>query len=359
MPMRPTSTTRPAALLDALASALAAHGLDPGEGLQPLPDTGLAHDHVRLVGTGWLARIPKQSQMGLAAGDNLAYQAACFQRASVTGHAPRLGAVLPPSASLPRGALLVEEIAGRPARLPDDLGAVVQALAALHRLPLPAPDQRPPLLDAADPLRDLLAEIEAQAAHADQAQLPGAVRDALEQGLQRLREAVAAHQRPSRQLIAFDAHPGNFVVRPDGQAVLVDLEKCRYSHAGLDLAHATLYTSTTWDLATRAVLTPDQVAGAYGRWADAAGAELARAAHPWHGLLRQAMALWSLTWCAKWRALSHRATSGRADGEDWSASHSSAALVGHVRERVDHYLSAPVVAAMARELQALQHRGAV
>ena len=78
--------------------------------------------------------------------------------------------------------------------------------------------------------------------------------------------------------MAFDGHPGNFVVRADGGAVLVDLEKCRYSYPGLDLAHATLYTSTTWDVATHAVLTHDQVAEAYRQWADAVGPELAQAA---------------------------------------------------------------------------------
>jgi rSAM/selenodomain-associated transferase 2 len=68
-------------------------------------------------------------------------------------------------------------------------------------------------------------------------------------------------------LVAFDAHPGNFIVREDGRAMLVDLEKCRYSHPGLDLAHATLYTSTTWDVDGRCALTPAQVAGCYRAWA--------------------------------------------------------------------------------------------
>ena len=37
--------------------------------------------------------------------------------------------------------------------------------------------------------------------------------------------------------------------------MLVDIEKARYSHPPLDLAHATLYTSTTWDVDSRAELT--------------------------------------------------------------------------------------------------------
>ena len=54
--------------------------------LEPLPDTGLAHSHVRLVGHGVLARVPKQSQMALSPVGNLAYQAACFERAAAGGH---------------------------------------------------------------------------------------------------------------------------------------------------------------------------------------------------------------------------------------------------------------------------------
>ena len=41
--------------------------------------------------------------------------------------------------------------------------------------------------------------------------------------------------------------------------------------------------------------------------------------------------------------MSRQAGASGADGEDWSAERSEAALVAHVRERVDHYLSATVV----------------
>ena len=147
--------------------------------LQALPDKGLAHDHVRLVGSGWLARVPKQSQMGLDAAHNLAYQRACFERAAPSGHTPALHGVLPPSDHLPRGALLVQAIDGRPARLPHDLGAIVAALAAIHALPLPAASQRAPLLAATDPLRDLHQEISAQAQHLSAARVSPAVATAV------------------------------------------------------------------------------------------------------------------------------------------------------------------------------------
>ncbi|MDO8888429.1 MAG: hypothetical protein Q7V16_07595 [Hydrogenophaga sp.] len=311
--------------------------------LVPLPDKGLAHDHVRLEGTGWLARIPKQSQLGLSGQDNLDYQRACFERAAASGHTPALQGVLPPSEPLPRGALLVQSIVGRPARLPVDLPALAAALASIHALPLPEAASRAPLLNAADPLRALVHEIDAQAAHLGAAGLSVPVLTAIEGERQRLLACVLGTDRPARCLIAFDAHPGNFIVQPDGRAVLVDLEKCRYAYPGLDMAHATLYTSTTWDLDTRAVLSVDEVLGFYATWAGAVG-PMAAIARPWHGVLRRAMWLWSITWCAKWRALSVEAARTGADGEDWSSQRSEAALVDHVRNRVDHYLSTEVVA---------------
>lgn len=71
-----TVTARLAAALRDSASPWA------GAALVRLPDKGLAHDHVRITGSGLLARIPKQSQMRLTPADNLAYQAACFERAA-------------------------------------------------------------------------------------------------------------------------------------------------------------------------------------------------------------------------------------------------------------------------------------
>lgn len=322
--------------------------LGAGPAYEPLPDTGLAHDHVRL-GDGWLARVPKQSQMRLAAADNLAYQAACFARASASGHAPRLRSVLQPSASLPRGALIVEEIVGRPARLPDDLPAIATALARIHALPLPLPAGRPPLLDAADPLADLAAEIDAQAAYLDAAGLPPDALAAIRAERSALTTAAA---QPPRRLISFDAHPGNFVVRRDKTAVLVDLEKARYSLPPLDLAHATLYTSTTWDVATYAELDVAQVAAFHEAWVAALGPD-AEAYRAWLLPLRRAMWLWSVTWCAKWRVLSSEAARAGADGEDWSAARSDAALVDHVRGRVDDYLSAATVQRVRDELREL------
>ena len=324
-----------------------------GAALVVLPDSGLAHTHIRIVGHDALARIPKQSQMDLAPEANLAYQKACFERAEPSAHTPALLGVLPPSAALPRGALIVEEIVGRAAVLPRDLPAIVRALARLHQVPVPSKDARAPLLSAADPMIDLLAEIDAQADWLAAAQIDPQAHQAIDAEIERYRALCAQSPRPPLSLISFDAHPGNFMVRADGHAVLVDLEKCRYSHASLDLAHATLYTSTTWNAAGGAALGVDEIASAYADWSHAVGPSAA-AWRDWHLPLRRAMWLWSITWCAKWRVASTATSAVNSKGEDWSAQLSDAALITHVRGRVDHYLSTQVVERVLAEMASLE-----
>lgn len=309
---------------------------------EPLADTGLAHRHLRLPGTGVLARVPKQSQMGWSPLDNLAYQAACFERMAASGHTPRLHGVLPPSVHLPRGALLVDEIVGRPARLPEDLPAIASALAAIHVLDLPDPSERAPLQDETDALAALLREIDTQAGFLDHHALAAPGRTSIRAMLSDVRARAADWQAPPRRLIAFDAHPGNYIVRPDGSAVLVDLEKARYALPALDLAHATLYTSTTWDMTHRVALDVQTIADTYRHWQAALGPDIAGSPASWL-LLRQAMWLWSVTWCAKWQASAAHQPDVQKRGEDWSSALSDSALVNHVRERVSHYLAPSTV----------------
>lgn len=335
-------------MTDALRAALRQHRPALADAaLEALPDLGLAHAHLRLVGTGLLLRLPKQSQVGLPPAEHLVFEAACFERAAPGGHAPRLHGVLPVSAGLPRGALLVEEIVGRPARLPQDLPALARALAALHALPLPAPAQRAPLPDPPDTLLALRGLIAAQAGCLDEAAIEPEARALIDRELARFDALCRADARPPRQLIAFDAHPGNFVVDAAGRAVLVDLEKARYGAAALDLAHATLHTSTTWDRASHAELGLDEVLGFHAAWEAAVGAPAAAAQRPWFVPLRRAMWLWSVSWCASWRV----ARQAAGDGSDGT---SDPALLRHVQGRVDSYLSAPVVRQVCDEFAALE-----
>src|SRR6185437_15101993 len=96
---------------------------------------GLAHRHWRLRGQGILLRVPLAGGSGAAA--ILERQAEAFRRMSGSGHTPRLHGVLRPSAHLPGGALLVEEIRGTAPVVPRDIAALATALAAIHDLKLP------------------------------------------------------------------------------------------------------------------------------------------------------------------------------------------------------------------------------
>jgi hypothetical protein len=351
-------------LLEALRETLIQQWLNGSEWadlrMEPLKAKGLAHDHVRLLGTGWLARIPKQSQMQLAASDNLIYQRACFDRASPAGHAPRCIHVLEPSASLPRGALIVEEIIGRSAQLPQDLPLMARSMAAMHRIALPQDEDCAPLLHAADPLQAMWDEISLQANYLLQAALDSQAAARIHAELERFRNICKGKARPLKRLIAFDGHPGNFVISHEApgreKAYLVDLEKCRYSYPSFDLAHATLYTSTTWDTDSQTILQPEDVLATYLAWSAQVDEALASDARRWHLPLRRAMWLWSVAWCAKWRVASRAEAAKAQDGEDWSAQNLDPALASHVRERVDHYLSNEGVAWVCAEFDALEHR---
>ncbi len=310
----------------------------------PLADTGLAHAHFRLGDGGLLARLPKQSQMKLSAVDNLHYQQACFARAAPAGYSPALHGVLPPSLHLPRGGLIVDYVEGRPPCLPRDMPALAAALAAIHALPVPSRTARPPLLDPADPARAILAEVEEQAVHLSRAGLAPAALEQINATFAMVRDALRRHRGGPSCLVTFDAHPGNFLLHAgDGRAMLVDLEKARYGAPPLDLAHASLHTSTSWDVHVRGDLDDGGVVDFYRRWRERVPPVLAAAWWPLLLPLRALMWLWSVTWCAKWRVLSGRSRLSGGDGEDWSRDNSEAALVDHVRERVDHYLRPAVM----------------
>lgn len=338
-----------------LSRALQAHqSVYAGCELEMLIDKGLAHHHVRLVGAGVIARIPKQSQLNLSAPDNLRYQAAGFERASRGDHVPRLVDILFPDTSLARGALLVQEIIGIAPSLPAHLGAICQAMASFHALEIPAAAQRAPLRDSSDPLTDMFVEIQRQSTYLEQANLSAISLEEIRLALHSLETLCKKPDRPQKRLISFDTHPGNFLITPDRRAILVDLEKARYSYPSFDLAHATLYTSTTWDTDTCAALTSEQIAHAYISWETAISDDIARDARAWHGSLRQAMWLWSITWCAKWRVLSLHEPDDNACAEDWSYQLSPQPLINHVRDRVDHYLSTDIVHRISTECQDLE-----
>lgn len=330
--------------IEGVRAALAARLSRPVAELTPLADTGLAHDHIVIGDTGTLARIPKQSQLDLGADDNLAYQAACFARASESGHAPRLHEALVPDNALPMGALIVDRIDGRPLSLPADLTAMADCLAAIHALPLPGDTDRAPLKNPRDTLADTFTEILLQSAFIARADLHPDSEAQIRVELQAAGQTLSRAERPVTTLIAFDAHPGNYLLDTSGRAILVDLEKARYGAPGFDVAHASLYTSTTWDVASRTVLSRAEIAAFHDAWLNAVPEPLAAASADWLLPLRQMMWLWSVTWCAKWKVQSREAAGVSASTENWSAELSEDSLVAHVADRVADYLDPDTIA---------------
>jgi hypothetical protein len=319
--------------------------------------------------------VPKQSQFALSAGDNLAYQAACFARVAKSGHGPKMHEVLRPQARLTMGALLVEKIDGRPPRLPEDLPYLAEAMARVHALPVPPPASRAPLADHRDPVGGALEEVEAQAKFLDQAGLDPAARAEIDDELAWARAfgRESAGRAQPVTLVLTDTHPGNFLIEEAaeggvagagvagagvagngaGRAVIVDLEKALYGSPATDLAHATLYSSTTWDPDTWAALSLDEVAAFYRRYLEMVGAELAEDLAPWLVPLRRVTLLRAITWCAKWRVLHARARRQDQDptesAEDWSAENTDPATIAHVAERVADYLAPETLKTMRGE----------
>ena len=338
------------AIREALAAALAAQPGGPAitaDAVRPLPQKGIAHRHYRLAGTaGWLARVPKVSQFSLAAGDNLTYQAACFDRAAASGHTPRLHHLLAPTAGLPMGALVIDFIAGAPLRLAHDMAAVARCLAQVHGLPMPAPAARPPLADHTDPVAGTLAFIEDQARHIDAAVPVPEVRRALAEELawaRRFAGRVAGRAQP-RALVLSDTHPGNFLRAGDGKAWFVDLEKALYGAPAVDLAHASLLTSTTWDIAAHGVLDRDAVMAFYGAYLAAVPAERAAALRPWLNDMRRLTWLRTTTWSCKWAATRPAAANGNADETAGTADAADRTLRAHIAERLRNFTAPETVA---------------
>jgi hypothetical protein len=336
--------------LDVLAAALAEMGRYGAAELEPLRVKGIAHDHLRLIGTGLIVRVPRQSQFALPPDDNLRYQAACFERAHPSGHTPRLDAVIQPRAGLPMGALVVEEIQGRPMRLPDDLPRSAAALAAIHRLPVPEPPERAPLADHADAVAGTLGFIERQWAFRDALPLAPEARRQIEEEIGWARAfAGEDHGLQPVTLVATDSHPGNFLIEEGGRAVFVDLEKMLYGSPAVDLAHHSLYTSTTWDVDAAAVLSAKDKARFHEAYLRALPAALAEAVRPWILPMRRLTWLRTVTWAIKWRALTQPPGPGERRQEDWSVTPMPAAYRTHVAARIGDFLAPETVARVRSE----------
>lgn len=305
--------------------------------LEPLRTRGLNHAHVRIRGAGALLRVPRLSAYGFDPARNIAYQAACFARAGPCGAVPSLFGAIEPSKGAPWGALVVREIAGDAPVLPDDLPRIARSLAAMHELAVP--DDPAPLLRHRDPVRATVDVIEAQAAYLDRAGIhPDAARQ-LSEELAWARACGAGLPDHPVTLAGTDTHPGNFVVDGDGAAIFVDLEKMVYGSPAIDLAHASVYTSTMWDCGV--ALAREQASAFYAAYFSTVPAALGDRIRPWCAAMRRLTWLRTTTWCAKWRVEA-----------GWSPAGRDPDYVKTVRERIADYFDPATIERIRAEFLA-------
>jgi aminoglycoside phosphotransferase (APT) family kinase protein len=329
------------ALIDALSRLAATRNLRADD-VEPMTAKGVNHDHYRLGRTGLVLRVPRATPWAGDAAAQIEGEAAAFARAEPAGVTPRLTAVLPRTPALPRGALVVEEIVGRLPALPRDLPAIARALARLHAMPLPPPAARAPLPDHGvdGPVAATLAVIARQLEFLRQVDLARETRAALEDEYAEAKR-LAARATPAEQplsLVGTDTHPGNFIIRPDGRAILVDLERVCYGSPAIDLAHATLYTSTTWDLEVQAVLSRDDVSAFYRDYLATVAPARATELHRWLLPARRLTWLRTMVWAVRLRALTDHGQLALAP-----------ALARHIENRLADFFNPATVARVREE----------
>lgn len=289
------------------ALAVAVAGLPGLPGIAPtdlvlLRRKGISHDHYAIAGHDLIARVPRLSQWDLDRATIIAYQKAAFTRAAPSGHTPKLHAVIPAAPALPNGALIVDRIAGGAPALPRHMPAIAEALAAIHALPLPPARDGPPL-DQTDPIDAILARIEDQARHLTDAAISPDARSQIEEEIAWARRFARERQLLGLDptLVGTDTHPGNFLIDRHGHAWFVDLEKAAYGNPAIDLAHASLPTSTGWDPDCDGTLSADDVCAFYACYGELVGPKDWDALRPWLIPARRLTWLRTATWFARWR----------------------------------------------------------
>jgi aminoglycoside phosphotransferase (APT) family kinase protein len=315
--------------------------------LRALDSDSVSHSHYRIGSTGFLLRAPRFSHWDQDPETQITYEAEAFKRAYPSGYTPQLYHVLPSSEHIRGGALIVEEIHGTHVSLDGDcamasMHAIAVALASLHQLQVPATNLRAPLHNHLDPRQETLAVIESHISFLPDAGLSVTTSDALTDELEWARTFATKkiNQPMPMCLVGTDTHPGNFLIDSAGKAWFVDLEKLVYGHPAIDLAHATLPTSTGWDRRSSAHLTARHVGDFYQSYLELIEVSRAAQVKPWLTPMRRLTWLRTMSWFIRWRV-------------DWSRQQSTMPadiiLKNHIDTHIDWCFESKNVAEMRAE----------
>jgi hypothetical protein len=315
---------------------------------QSLPATGTAHGHVRLA-SGLLARVAYAHEGDPSAAARLHAQAAAFRLLEPAGRTPNLHGIVEPAPGVPGGALIVDYVEGHAPELPGDLAAMAETLARIHALPMPSPES--PIPRQANPFLETLQGMELNTRHF----LGAAVTDPearaeIADELWAMREMAATLDLGDQPLCVAlaDTHPGNFIVDRAGLAWFVDLEKVHVGSAAIDLAHATLRTSTLWDPRVGKELAAADVDAFYEAYLARRGPEVADALRPWLVPMRRLTWLRTTLFMARWRVQTRQPRDPQ-DPSQWSDAGLDPATKAHIDARIDYCFSRDAVRAIRSE----------
>jgi len=231
--------------------------------------------------------------------------------------------------------LIIDHIEGRAPRLPDELAAMADTLARIHALPLPPAGS--PIPRQKNPFIETLEAVEQNAMRfLDKAVPDPGARAEIAEELRLMRGlALAFAQRAQPLTVALaDTHPGNFIVDRTGAAWFVDLEKVHVGSPAIDLAHATLATSTLWHPDIGKVLSPAKVKGFYDAYLEKVGAGQAALLAPWLLPMRRLTWLRTTLFMARWRVQT-RSPRDPADPTQWSDAGLEPAMKAHIDKCID------------------------
>ena len=321
--------------------------VDPFDG-EPLPATGTAHGHVRLR-DGRLARIAYAHEGDASAASRLHAQAAAFRHLAPAGRTPCLHEVIEPRAGLPGGALIVDFIDGHAPHLPGELDLMADTLAQIHALPLPPTSA--PIPRQSNPFLETLEGIELNAMRfLDKAVIDPDAGAEIADELRVMRDLVpivSCTVQPLTVALA-DTHPGNFLVDRAHIAWFVDLEKVHVGSPAIDLAHATLPTSTLWHPDVGKRLTGEEVRGFYDSYLARIGKEKAESLRPWLVPMRRLTWLRTTLFMARWR-VETRAPRDPSNPSQWSDAGLDPQMKAHVDARIDQCFTLDVIRSIRAE----------
>ena len=217
---------------------------------------------------------------------------------------------------------------------------MADTLARIHALPLPP--ARSPIPRQKNPFLETLEAIELNAMRfLDKAVPDFGARAEIAEELRLMRGmALAFAQRAQPLTVALaDTHPGNFIVDREGLAWFVDLEKVHVGSPAIDLAHATLPTSTLWHPDVGKMLSRAEVQGFYDTYLEKVGKKQAASLQPWLVPMRRLTWLRTTLFMARWRVQT-RSPRDPADPTQWSDAGLEPAMKAHIDARIDQCFSA-------------------